>query len=215
MTLPRLAACLLPLMLASAQPPLPELKVEATDGGSALRVKNTAAQPLTAYLIEMVGYPGSSYAFYHEGIPGRTVAPATEVRIPITNMTVGASPEYVHMQAALFADGATAGAPEKVAQLIALRRTTLETTRELITRLAKATDKASDKAALAESLQQWADSIPAPTKRDRGTPAALARSTQRDAISAAAAQLAKVSAEDLLNTLKTAAAALAASKPAL
>jgi hypothetical protein len=211
MTLPRLAACLLPLMLASAQPPLPELKVEATDGGSALRVKNSAAQPLTAYLIEMVGYPGSSYAFYHEGIPGRTVAPATAVRIPITNMTVGASPEYVHMQAAVFADGAAAGAPDKVAQLLALRRTTLETTRELITRLAKG----GDKAALAESLQQWADSIPAPTKRDRGTPAAINRSTQRDAISATAAQLAKASAEDLLNTLKATAAALAASKPAL
>lgn len=198
MNLTHIAAGLLSLALA-AQTPLPELKVEATDGGSALRIRNVSSQPVTAYLIELVGYPGSSYAFYHEGIAGRILAPGAEDRFPITNMTVGAAPDYVKMQAALFADGSSAGIPEKVTQLIGLRRTTLETTRELVTRLEKGKD--GDPATLVEALRQWAGTIPEPAKRERGTPAAVARFTQRELISATAAQLGKGSVQEVLAKL--------------
>ena len=52
-------------------------------------------------------------------------------------MTVGAVPDYVKMQAAIFGDGTTSGIPEKVALLVGRRRATLETTRELIRRCEK------------------------------------------------------------------------------
>ena len=128
-------------------------------------------------------------------------------------MTVGAAPEYVKMQAALYADGSTAGVPEKVAQLVALRRTTLETTRALVVRLEKG--KGGDKAALVASLREWAESIPAPTKTNRGTPAALARSTTRDLIAAAVASLEADSVANALAALKGSERALAAGKPPL
>jgi hypothetical protein len=210
----RAASALLALQVAAAaQAPLPELKVEATDGGSALRVRNTASQPLTAFFIELVGYPGSSFAFYQEGIGKRIIAPRSEERIAITNMTVGASPEYVQMQAALYADGTSAGPQEKVAQLIGLRRTTLETTRGLIAQLQKGRD--SDKAALVDALRQWAGSIAEPSKRERGSPAAVTRSTQRDLIYGAVARLEDGSVQDVLAALTASERALALSKPAL
>jgi hypothetical protein len=201
------------LVAAAGQTSLPELKVEATDGGSALRIRNGAAQPLTACLIELVGYPGSSYAFYQEGVGGRTIALGAEERIAITNMTVGAAPEYVKMQAALYGDGTSAGSPEKVAQLIGLRKTTLGTTRELIARIEKS--KGGGKAALVEGLRQWADSIPQPAKRERGTPAAVARSAERDLITATAERLDRSAVGEVLAGLAVSERALAASKPGL
>jgi len=58
-----LAVVLLAAALSSgAQAPVPELKVEAIDGGSVLRVRNNWSQALVAYVIELVGYPGSSYS---------------------------------------------------------------------------------------------------------------------------------------------------------
>ena len=55
---------MLPLLVLFAATALPDLRIEATDGGSALVVRNThPTQALTAYLIELVDYPGSSYAF--------------------------------------------------------------------------------------------------------------------------------------------------------
>jgi hypothetical protein len=209
----RIAAAFVPLLFASgADLPLPGLTVEATDGGSVLRIRNGASQPLTAYLIELVGYPGSSFALYQE-VSGQAIAPGEERRVPIVNMTVGAAPEYVKMQAALYSDGASAGSADKMAQLIGLRRTTLETTRELITRLEDG--KRGDKAAVAAGLRGWAESIPAPTKRDRGTPAALSRSTARDLILACAVRLDRSSVEDVLASLRASERALAASRPPL
>jgi hypothetical protein len=203
-----LPALLAVLAAAAPSASLPELIVQATDGGSLLRVRNGAGQPVTAYLIEMVGYPGSSYTLYQESIGGdQPIAPGEERKIPITNMTVGAAPEYVKMQAAIFADGSTAGTPEKVSQLIGFRRTNLQTTRELIARL--------EKGAGAADLRGWAGSIPPQAKKDRGTPEALTRSATRDLISASADQLEKNSASDVLARLKATERALAGSKPAL
>src|SRR5450759_4088463 len=118
-------------------PPLPELRTEATAGGSIFHLRNNASQPLTGYLIELVDYPGSSYALWQDEIAATPIPPGGEKHIPVANMTVGAVPEYVKLQAALFADGSSAGIPEKVAQFVERRRYTLTTTRELITRLGK------------------------------------------------------------------------------
>lgn len=206
----RVCAALLIWLPVFCQMPLPELRVEATDGGSALRIHNSASQPLTACFIELVGYPGSSYFHYFEGVGGSAISPGAEKRIAITNMTVGAAPEYVKMQAALYADGSSAGPAEKVAQLAGLRRDRLQTIRDLLARL----EKGDGNTGLAESLRQWAESIPAPTKRDRGTADAILRAARRELIFGSAARINPSSAE-LLKDLKAEEAALAASKPPL
>src|SRR5438874_1696918 len=108
------AFLMLSLPAIFAQAPLPDLRVEAAPGGSVLYVRNTHSQPLTAFLIELVGYPGSSYALWQDDLLTGPLAAGSEKRIPITSMTVGAVPEYVKMQAAIYADGASSGIPEKV-----------------------------------------------------------------------------------------------------
>ena len=130
---------------------LPGLRTEPIGGGSVFFVKNTSSQPLTAFLIELVGYPGSSYALWQDEITAEPLAPGAEKRIQITNMTAGAVPDYMKIQAAIYADGSTAGVPEKVAQFIERRKAVLETTRELIRRM--------EKGATSGDLKQWADSL--------------------------------------------------------
>jgi len=137
---------------ALAQAPLPVLKVEPTGGGSYFYVKNVAAQPLTGYLIELVDYPGSSYSLWTDEATGEPLAPGAEKKIRVTNMTVGAVPDYVKLQAAIYADRSTAGVPEKVTQFIERRKQLLATTRELITRLEKPGTTSAD-------LKTWANSL--------------------------------------------------------
>jgi hypothetical protein len=104
---------------AAAEAPLPELRTEPTAGGSIFYVRNGSAQPLTAYLIELVDYPGSAYSLWQDDLTNRPIPPGGEKRISVANMTVGAVPDYVKMRAALYADGSSAGIPEKVAQMVA------------------------------------------------------------------------------------------------
>src|SRR5882724_13637759 len=116
-------ASLFLLATALAETPLPELKVDATAGGSVLFIRNPTQVPLTAYLIELVDYPGSAYSLWQdELLGGEPIAPGVEKRIQITNMTVGAVPDYVKMRAAVYADGSTAGITEKIALIIGRRK---------------------------------------------------------------------------------------------
>jgi hypothetical protein len=120
---------------ACAQPPLPQLRIEPIGGGSIFYVKNVWSQPLTAYLIELVDYPGSSFSLVQDEIGAHPIAPDIEKRIQVGNMTVGAVPDYVKVRAAIYADGSTAGIPEKINQLIERRRATLQAVRDTIERL--------------------------------------------------------------------------------
>jgi hypothetical protein len=95
--------------IAAAQSALPGLRLEAVDTESLLFVKNRAAQPMTAFLIELVDYPGSSFTHLHDDL-AEAVAPGAEKRIPVSNMLPGAVPDCVKLQAAIFADGSTASA---------------------------------------------------------------------------------------------------------
>src|SRR5258708_36711 len=153
------------LALAAAQTPLPALRVEPVSGGTNFYVKNTAAQPLTAFILELDGYPGSSYVLVQDESSTAPIAPGDERRIQTSNMTPGAVPEYRKLQAAIYADGTSAGKPEKVAQLVEHRRVMLETTRGLIARI--------EKAASAAELRQWSASIPEPERRERTRPAGI------------------------------------------
>jgi hypothetical protein len=206
-------ALLLSLPMAFAQAPaqLPELRIEPTGGGSIFFIKNTASQPLTAYLIELVGYPGSSYALWQDEAAGEPLAPGAEKRIQVANMTVGAVPDYVKMRAAVYADGATAGVPEKVAQLIERRRYTLDTTRELIRRIGKETDKT----ALIGELKQWAAALQPQGKPNRNSQAFINQEAGRMLIAHTLSRLEAASPQEVLSSLKASEQALAASKPAL
>jgi hypothetical protein len=213
MSLPKLAAVLLLALPVAPQPPLPELRTLATDGGSIFQVRNTSSQPLTAYLIELVNYPGSFYTLWRDEITAEPIPPNGEKRIPVTNMTVGAAPEYVKLRAALFADGTSSGIPEKVTQLVERRRATLQTTRELIRRLEAAQVANTPKATLLASLREWADSIPPPTRAN--PQAAINQGATKALIADTAAQLEAHSLGETLTGLHAAERALAASKPAL
>lgn len=192
-----------------AQTPLPGLRVEPATGSSILFIHDAAGQPpLTAFLVELVHYPGSYYQLWEDDITTQPIAPDTEKRILISNMTVGAVPNYVKVTAAIYADGTTSGVPEKVTQVIERRKFVLQTVRELIVRLEKAHAAASD-------LKQWADSLPALTKSTQNSQDAINQSAAKTLISDTAAQLGGHSVEELLASLHAAESALLASKPLL
>lgn len=206
MLLTKPTAILLLGFAAGAQQPLPELRVEPVPAGSVFLVRNGSAQPLTAFLIELVNYPGSSYVLWQDDLAAPIPA-GGEKRIPVTNMTVGAVPDYVKLQAALFADGSSSGVAGKVTELIERRRTTLVTTRELIRRLEQSEG--------AEELKQWADSIAAPTRAERNTPAAIGKAVAKVLIGDTARLAAARPRAEVLGRLRVSERALAASKPVL
>lgn len=211
--MPAIAFCAF-LAAASAQTPLPELRVEATDGGSLFEVRNLSSQPLTAYLIELVNYPGSSYSLWRDEA-AEPIPAGGQRRIPVVNMTVGAAPEYVKLQAALYADGSTAGNPEKAAQLIERRRFVLEITREAIRRMEKAKSAATARDALIAELKGWADALPPAGKVSRNSQAAINQAAGRALIGELAAGLASHSIGEALAGLRASERALGASKPVL
>jgi hypothetical protein len=196
---------LLPLLAAAAQ--LPELRTEPIGGGTVFFVKNTSSQPLTAYLIELVNYPGSSYTLWQDEISAEPVAPGAEKRIQVTNMTAGAVPDYMKIQAAIYADGSTAGTPEKVTQFIERRRFLLTTTRELIARLEKGATKGD--------LRQWAASLEPTGKVKPNSQPVINQNAARSLVNETASSLESHSTEQVLVTLHASEKALAASKPAL
>ena len=197
-------ALLLPLV-AAAQ--LPQLRTEPIGGGTVFFVKNISAQPLTAYLIELVDYPGSSYTLWQDEISAEPIAPGAEKRIQVTNMTAGAVPDYMKIQAAIYADGSTAGVPEKVTQFIERRKAVLRTTRELIGRIEKGATKAD--------LQQWAESLQPVGKVKANSQPVINQAAARTLVSETAAKLESHSIEETLASLRASERALAASKPAL
>jgi hypothetical protein len=202
--------------LAAAQAPLPELRVEPALQSSILFVKDAASQPpLTAVLVELVGYPGSYYQLWEDDVTKEAIATGAEKRIPITNMTVGAVPNYVHLTAAIYADGTSAGVPEKITQLIERRRAILVTTRELIGQLEKARAAGTSAAAVAVELAKQAEALLALTRSTQKSQPAINQSAAKILTADTAAQLGSHSLEDTISSLRAAEAKLTASKPAL
>jgi hypothetical protein len=199
----KFAAALLLAIPVFAQMPLPQLRIEPTAGGSVFYIKNNSPEALSAYLIELVDYPGSSYAFWQDETVAEPIPPHGEKRIQVANMTVGAVPDYVKMQAALYASGSTAGVPEKIAQLINRRRVMIETIRQLIGRLEKARAESTPKSDVVAALKQWADTLQPQGKANRTTPAAVNQATARTLIANTAAALDAHSLPDALTVLRT------------
>lgn len=189
-------------ILAAQQ--LPTLRTEAVPAGSVFHVKNAEAQALTGYLIELVDYPGSSYTLFED----EALAPGAEKAIRVTNMTVGAAPEYVKITAAVYADGKTAGDPAKAELLVGRRKVMAETTREVIARLEKAKAAGTAKPAVVTELRGWAESIVEPRSR-KLTAAGVNAAAQRQTIAGSAARVERGSVEEAIAELKAMERALA------
>ena len=198
-----------PLTALAADVPLPDLKIDPKVGGSVFVVRNTASQPLTAFLIELVDYPGSNY-FYWQDIPTAPVAAGATLEIQTTNMTVGAVPDYVKMRAAVYADGSTAGVPARVTLLLGRRKALLETTREAIRRIEKA---GSAEAARAD-LTQWSSGMTPVPRNQRFAAAGVNQTAAQQLIGETVRSLTGDTAS-VLARLRASEAQLAAAKPAL
>jgi hypothetical protein len=199
-----------------AETPLPALRVEPALQSSILFVKDAESQPpLTAFLVELVRYPGSYYQLGEDGLLTQPVAPGAEKKIPISNMTVGAVPDYVHLTAAIYADGTTAGLPEKVTQLVERRRAMLATARELIGKLEKAKAAGTSASAAAADLKQQAEALPALTRSTQNQQPAINQSAARTLTAETAGQLGTHSLDETSTWLRAIESRLASSKPAL
>jgi hypothetical protein len=162
-----------------------------------------------------VNYPGSYYALWQDDVSA-PIAPGGEKRIEVANMTVGAAPDYVKVTAAIYADGSSAGAPEKVAQFLERRKAVLATTRELENRLARAQAAGTAKDAIIADLKQWADELQPPDKgRGVRTQAAINQAASRAVILESASRLANHSLDVEIGFLHASELALATSRPAL
>src|ERR1035437_7675770 len=204
------AVMLVALPAIAAQMPLPELRIEPTAGGSIFYIKNNSPQALNAYLIELVDYPGSSYSLWQDETVAEPIPPKGEKRIQVANMTVGAVPDYVKMQAALYAGGgAPAATPKRDARPLDPPRVTLETTRKLIARIEKAQTGGTPKSAAVAGLKQWADTLQPAGKGNRNSPAAINQAAARSVIAATAARLDTLSFAESLAVLRAWESALA------
>lgn len=215
LTGPIAASLLLALSAAAADPPLPELRIEPKTGGSIFYVKNPSSQALTAYVIELVDYPGSSFGYWQDEIVTEPIAPGKEKRIEVPNMTVGAVPDYVKMQAAIYADGTTAGVPGKVEALVARRRFMLLTVQDMIRRMERAVETNASKEVTAGSLKQAAAFMLLPPRADRNSQLALNQAAGRIIISQGIEYMDKHSVKEAMDQFQDWEKTLKESKPAL
>jgi len=204
------ALFLLALPALAAEMPLPELRIEPTGGGSIFYIRNNSSVPLAAYLIELVGYPGSSYSFWQDETVAEPIPAKTEKRIQVANMTVGAVPDYVKMQAAVYTGGASAGIREKVGQLRERRRAMLDTVRQLIVRLEKAQTQKMSTSDLMASLKQSAEAMQPASRGNRNSQAAINQAASREVILVTNVRIGMQSPKDALTALRAWESALSA-----
>ncbi|HEY3836041.1 MAG TPA: hypothetical protein VGL72_05700 [Bryobacteraceae bacterium] len=209
------ATLLLAFSAAGAQPPLPQLRVEPTAGGSIFYVKNVTSQPLTAFIIELVDYPGSFYALVQDEITSEPIAPDKEKRIPINNMTVGAVPDYVKVRAAIYADGSTAGLPDRVTLLTGRRVFSLTTVQDLIRRTELAQTQNASKDVAAAALRRSAEFMVLAPGSDKMSQASINQAAGRQLFTDTAEYLDKHSIDETLTKLHEWEKALTNSKPTI
>jgi hypothetical protein len=201
--------------MSAAGPPLPSLMVEPADQGSVLYVRNVASITVTAYLIELVDYPGSYYALWQDEIGGTPIVPGGDFTMRVNNMLIGAVPGQTRVQAAVYADGSFGGIREKAQQLVDRRRAVMATVREAITRLEKAKADNAAKDAMLAALTQWVESLQPAPKADRTSQAVVHQLASAGLIGQVIAKLKDGSPDDALAFLRAQEIALAASKPPL
>jgi hypothetical protein len=145
----------LAFILAPPEAPLPALRVEAMPAGSILHIRNAHTAPLSAFLVRMVDYPGGRFEYFHDNVHGEAIAPGTERHFEVRSMLAGVAPDYLKLQAAIYADGSTAGGAGEVAELIASRRERLRAFREAIQLLDAAKRKGQSAEQVIAELEKW------------------------------------------------------------
>jgi hypothetical protein len=115
----------------------PEVTAEPRGEGSVIRVRNTGTQHLTAFLVEIVDYPGNEFGMQWDEGCLETVAPGAEKQVVVESMMPGTVPDYLRVRAGVYADGSTFGEASKVNQIVSSRRLRLKLTRDLIDRVEK------------------------------------------------------------------------------
>ena len=103
-------------------------------------------------MIELVDYPGSFFSYFEDDLASAAIPlpPGGERRIPLTNMTIGAVPEYVKVRAAIYSDGSSEGVPERVNNVLNRRHHLADTVRKLILHIETG------------DLKSWADTLAPP-----------------------------------------------------
>jgi hypothetical protein len=120
-------------------------------------------------------------------------------------MLVGAvSPEYMKVQAALYADGSASGDPAKIKLLLARRSSRLETARELIRRIETSRSSGTPKSEIVDTLKQWSATLEP-----------FRQAIERSVIAHAIRDLEQQSIEAALNSLRHTEQTIASSKPTL
>lgn len=92
--------------------PCPEVTGTPAEDGSVITVRNREAQPLSAFLVEIVDYPGSRFS--HLEAPGAAIAPGQERRVVVRSLMPGTVPDYLKVTAAVYAGGGACGSEDKV-----------------------------------------------------------------------------------------------------
>ncbi len=143
-------------LVFAADVPLPTVSAEpAGDSGSVIRVRNTGSAALTAFVVEMVDYPGNRFGMAQDLIWEKPVPPGETAEYKTGAMMPGSAPEYLKARAAVYADGSTAGLPEKVAMLLDVRRRTLRGIRAVLARMGDRVDAVL----LRADLRSWKDTV--------------------------------------------------------
>jgi hypothetical protein len=138
----------------------PEVNAEPTEGGSVIRIRHKESHPLTAFLVEIVDYPGNHFTYMEDSlVRGKTAANA-EKQVLVQSLMPGTVPEYLKVTSAVYEDGSTCGAVEKLKVLVDARRSELAFTRELIARIEKGLSDGVAPAELANGVAEFGRSRP-------------------------------------------------------
>jgi hypothetical protein len=135
------------ISLWAIEPRLPEIRIEPKVGGSVIYIRNPTTQPLTAICLAVTERP-----FWEDEIR-EPIPPNGEKRIEFDH------PGTVTVQAAIYADGTTAGDKTLVGPLLEIRRLTLTKARDLIKALQKAQQLNTPKATVVGDLKIQADTL--------------------------------------------------------
>lgn len=180
--------------------PCPEVTAEPVQGGSLIRIRHNEPLSLTAFLLEIVDYPGNHFAHMEDELFRGSIPAGKEKRIVVKRLMPGTVPEYLKATAAIYEDGAICGAADKVNLILDGRRENLQFTRELIRRIEEGLSAGNSTEDLAAQLVDWARS----TSASSGA-----------VITHAINELKRRSPDEVLGALRIVERTLVSSKPAL
>src|SRR3954454_19908677 len=98
----RIAAIILAgVVTVMAGTPCPEVKAEPVEDGSLIRIRHNQPHLLTAFLVEIVDYPGNQFSRMQDDLFRPGIAAGDERRIVVSNLMPGTVPDYLKVTAAI------------------------------------------------------------------------------------------------------------------